>query len=69
MTVVGIFRNYAKATLSTSGQRALYALALTIALYAHNIAFLLFAITAIFGLVPVVAGRSLKCLVEWAAPK
>ena len=67
LTVVGIFNNYASATLSTWGQRALYVLSLTIALYAHNIAFLLFAITAIFGLVPIVAGRSAKCLLEWAA--
>jgi 4-amino-4-deoxy-L-arabinose transferase-like glycosyltransferase len=67
LTVVGIFGNYAKATLSTSGQRTLYLLSLTIALYTHNIAFLLFAVTAIFGLVPIVAGRSLKCLLEWTA--
>ena len=67
LTVVGIFDNYAKSTLSTWGQRALYVLSLTIALYAHNIGFLLFAITAIFGLVPIVAGRSAKCLSEWAA--
>ena len=67
LTVVGIFSNYAKAVLSTSGERALYVLSLTIALYAHNIAFLLFAVTAIFGLAPIVAGRSLKCLLEWTA--
>jgi len=67
LAVVGIFNNYANATLSTWGRRALYMLSLTIALYAHNIACLLFAITAIFGLVPIVAGRSTKCLVEWAA--
>src|SRR5215472_6709452 len=66
LSVVGIFNNYAKATLSTFGQRALYVLSLTIALYAHNIAFLLFAITAIFGLAPIVVGRSPKCLAEWA---
>jgi hypothetical protein len=28
---------------------------------------LFFAVTAIFGLAPIVVGRSLKCLVEWAA--
>jgi len=67
LVVVGIFSNYVRATLSTSGQRALYVLSLTISLYAHNIALLLFAVTAIFGLAPIVAGRSLKCLVEWAA--
>jgi 4-amino-4-deoxy-L-arabinose transferase-like glycosyltransferase len=67
LTAVGIFSSYAKATLSTSGQRALYILALTIALYAHNIAFLLFAITAVYGLAPIIAARSLKCLAEWAA--
>ena len=66
LSVVGIFNNYAKAMLSTFGQRALYVLSLTIALYAHNIAFLLFAITAIFGLAPIVVGRSPKCLAEWA---
>jgi 4-amino-4-deoxy-L-arabinose transferase-like glycosyltransferase len=67
LTVVGIFNNYTKAILSTWGERVLYVLLLTIALYTHNIAFLLFAITAIFGLVPIVAGRSPKCLLEWAA--
>jgi uncharacterized membrane protein len=67
LTAVGIFSNYAKATLSTSGQRALYIVVLTIALYAHNIAFLLFAITAVYGLAPIIAARSLKCFVEWAA--
>jgi 4-amino-4-deoxy-L-arabinose transferase-like glycosyltransferase len=66
LTLVGIFNNYAKATLSTFGQRALYVLLLTIALYAHNIGFLFLAITASFGLAPIVAGRSPKCLVEWA---
>jgi uncharacterized membrane protein len=67
LTAVGIFDNYAKATLSTWRQRALYILSLTIALYSHNIAFLLFAVTGIFGLVPIVAGRSPKCLPEWVA--
>ena len=67
LTVVGIFNNYTNATVSTWGQRAFYILSLTIALYAHNIAFLLFAITAIFGLVPIVEGRSTKCLLEWVA--
>jgi 4-amino-4-deoxy-L-arabinose transferase-like glycosyltransferase len=67
LTVVGIFNNYTKATLSTWGQRALYVLSLTIALYTHNIAFLLFAITAFFGLVAIVAGRSTKCFLEWVA--
>jgi len=67
LIVVAIFRNYATAKLSTVRQRTLYVLSLTIALYAHNIAFLLFAITAVFGLAPIVAGRSPKCLVEWAA--
>jgi uncharacterized membrane protein len=66
LTVVGIFNNYAKATLSTFGQRALYVLSLTTALYAHNIAFVFFAITASFGLAAIVASRSPKCLVEWA---
>jgi uncharacterized membrane protein len=67
LTAVGIFNSYAKATLSTSGERALYILALTTALYAHNIAFSLFAITAVYGLAPIITARSLKCLAEWAA--
>src|SRR6516162_9300963 len=67
LIAVGIFNNYANATLSTWGQRALYILSLTIALYTHNIALLLFVTTAIFGLVPIVAGRSTKCLLEWTA--
>jgi mannosyltransferase len=67
LTVVGIFNNYAKAKLSTSGERALYVLSVTIALYAHNVAFLLFAITVSCGLAAIVAGRSPKCLLEWAA--
>jgi uncharacterized membrane protein len=67
LAVVGIFSNYAKAVLSTSGERALYVFSLTVALYTHNIACLLFAVTAIFGLAPIVAGRSVKCLLEWTA--
>lgn len=67
LIVVGIFNSYAKGTLSRRAERALYVLSMTIALYTHNMASLLFAITAIYGLVPIAAGRSLKCLLEWTA--
>lgn len=67
LAVVGIFSNYSRAALSTSGERVLYVLSITIALYSHNIACLLFVVTAIFGLAQTVAVRSLKCFVEWIA--
>ncbi|MBV8507818.1 MAG: glycosyltransferase family 39 protein [Alphaproteobacteria bacterium] len=67
LTAVGIFKNYAQGALSRWAERALYVLLMTIALYTHSMACLLFAVTAIYGLASIAAGRSLKCLLEWSA--